>query len=146
MTAATALQAAIRSKLIADRGVTSLVDPDVIFDGTVRPEDFPCIIIGDGHTMIGRVSYGRRTFHEFHSIHVWTAGQALEDAKVIAGAVADALADGVGDTIAERVGLSRVQSYRVPATTVSGVRYMRDPTGRCLHAIVEFAAIMDEVA
>lgn len=135
MTAAVAVQKAIRSKLVADPNVLGFVGADAIFDRMRRPETAPCIVLGEGHTLFDRISYGRRVTQEYATIHVWTAGEALVDAKAFAGVVAGALADGVGE----------VPGFHVVAATVTNVRHMRDPSGRLLHAVVSFEALVEEV-
>ncbi len=45
-----ALQATIGNALAADPAVTAIVDPANIRGGSMRPENFPCILMGNGHT------------------------------------------------------------------------------------------------
>lgn len=144
MTASVALQQAIRTKLVADRNVLGFFGAEAIFDRTRRPEAVPCIVLGDGHTLLDRISYDRRVTHEHASIHVWTAGEALVDAKALAGVVVEALSDGVGETITHRIGGTRNETtYRVVCATITSVRHMRDPSGRLLHAVIAMEALVE---
>lgn len=135
MTASVALQKAIRSTLIADPNVLGFVGADAVFDRSTKPERFPCVVVGEAQTLFKRIAYGRRVTQEYATLHVWTSGEALIDAKALAGVVAEALADGVGE----------VPGFHVVGSTVTNIRAMRDPSERLLHAVVSFEALAEEV-
>ncbi len=135
MTASVALQKSIRSTLIADTGVLGFIGSDAVLDRSTKPERFPCVVIGEGQTIFNRIAYGQRVTHEYTTIHVWTSGEALIDAKALAGVVAEALAGGVGE----------VPGFHVVGSTVTNVRAMRDPSNRLVHAVVTFEALIEEV-
>jgi hypothetical protein len=128
-----ALQRAIRNALITDAGVTALVPAASIFDGAARPEAFPCIIIGDGQTVLAGDHYDSwRNVWTYADLHIWTEEAGLEAAKAIAGAVWDALG----------VELDVPGFLMSDGIHVTGTRYMRDPAQQHGHAIVSVEAFM----
>lgn len=134
-TSSVSVQKALHAKLVNNAALVALVSPSAIFDRTTKPEEFPCVIIGDGQAIFHKLAYGKRVTTQHFDVHAWVLGEALLDVKAIADAVAVALADGIGSTA----------DFREVAGTVIGCRVMRDPGGRCVHAIISFQTLVEEV-
>jgi hypothetical protein len=129
-----ALQKAIRARLIDTPAVADIVPADNIIDGTARPENFPCVIIGDGQTVLEGATGWHRSIRVYSDIHVWAKGSGLEAVKMSAGTVWAAISDRLivpGFLIADGV-------------KVTGTRYLRDPSGDVGHAIVSVEAVMGQ--
>ncbi|MBO9097643.1 MULTISPECIES: DUF3168 domain-containing protein [unclassified Rhizobium] len=87
-----ALQTAIRSALIADPAVATLVPADHIRAGGSRPDKTPCIIMSNGSTELhGRDYTAQRAAWVSLDLHVWTLGSGEDAAREIAFAVTTAL-------------------------------------------------------
>ena len=84
------LQKAVRLALVASSDVTALVPASVILDRNLRPEVFPCILIGEGHAMPSD-GLARVRHRAFLDLHVWTNEDDLASCKRIVGAIRDAL-------------------------------------------------------
>ncbi|KAB0679525.1 tail completion protein gp17 [Aureimonas leprariae] len=128
------LQRAIRARLVATPAVVALVDQAQIRDGFVRPESFPSILIGDGQTVLERVTYARRHVRTYADLHVFTHGEGLAGAKTVAAAVAGALATAPA-----------IDGFRMIDFEISGVRYLRDPDHEAGHAVVSVEALVEAV-
>ena len=122
------LQIAIRSRLISDSAVTDIVPAQSIFDGTTRPANFPCVIIGDGQTVRETVSINRDYVRVFADLHVWTKGTGLEAVKTLSGAVWQAMR--------RPLAIDGLVSFHV-----QGTRYLRDP-GDYGHSIITCDALI----
>jgi hypothetical protein len=133
--ASLALQSAVRARLVAAPSVLGLVPADQIFDRSTRPEVFPCVILGDGHTVHEGTTYSRRTVRVFADVHVWQHGDALADVKGLSGAVEAAL----------RGGSFPMDDFRCVDLAVTGTRFMRDPGNKHVHAVVSVEALLEEV-
>lgn len=133
--ASLAVQTAVRNRLVAAPAVIGLVPPAQIFDRSTRPEAFPCVILGDGHTIHEGTTYSRRTIRVFADLHVWQRGEALVDVKTLSGAVENAL----------RGGSFAMDGYRCVDLTVTGSRFLRDPGNVLVHAVVSVEALVEEV-
>lgn len=127
-------QIAIRSRLIADPAVITLVPAARIFDRNTRPEDMPCIIVGDGMTALEPITLTRSHVRIFADIHVWTDEAGLENVKTIAGAVQAALRDRL-----------TIPGFGVIDWRVNGTRFLRDP-GNAGHAVIACEALVKEKA
>ncbi|MYZ46459.1 DUF3168 domain-containing protein [Propylenella binzhouense] len=133
---ALALQAAIRSRLVADPGVTALVAASAIVDRG-RPETFPSILIGIGSTSPAGLTLDRRHVNVVLDVHVWTRESALVDVKVIAEAVREAL-DAADSWI--------LDGHRLVDLTLASARFMRDPAGEFGHGVVTIEALTERLA
>ncbi|MEO4040359.1 DUF3168 domain-containing protein [Hoeflea sp. CAU 1731] len=126
-----ALQKGIRAALVADAGVTDLVTATSIFDGRTRPENFPCVIMGEGQTVLEAITYARKHVRVYLDAHIWTKEAGLHDVKTIAGAVSTALA------------LSpAIDDHALVDFMVTGTRFMRDPKEEYGHAIISIEALI----
>lgn len=127
------VQTAIRSRLIAAPAVTALVPAASIFDHSTRPEHFPCIIIGDGQTVLEAVTYSRSHVRVFADVHIWTREAGLEAVKTITGHAQRALA-----------GKPTIDGVHVVDWRVTGARFLRDPGGEYGHAILSLETLIAE--
>jgi len=126
------LQAAIRSRLLRSPEVMNLVAADQVRDGSGRPENFPCIIIGDGQTVLAGHAGTYRTVEVFADLHIWTLEAGLEGAKAMGGAVWNALGRELD-----------VAGYDLhDGIHVEAARYVRDPSAEHGHAIISVRAFM----
>jgi hypothetical protein len=128
-----AVQGAIRSALVADVAVTGTVPAARIFDRNTRPEDFPCIIIGDGQTALEPITLTRRHVRVFADVHIWTEESGLVAVKTIAGNAAAALR-----------ARPSIAGFRVVDWIVKGTRFLRDPGGEFGHAVMSIEALLNE--
>lgn len=132
-----ALQAMIRTRLIADAATTALVPAFDILDRNHRPGQFPAIIIGEGTALMAD---NFDSFHDqaFADLHIWVQEDGLETGKAIAGACKAALRDGPWD----------VDGYRAINVRTTQARYLRDPelgVGPISHVVMTVQGIMIEV-
>lgn len=130
-----AIQAAIRTRLVASSAVTSLVPAASILDRNARPVPFPSIIIGEGQSVPDE-GIARNRHEVFADLHIWAAEPGLAQSKTIAGAIRAALADGRWT----------VPGLHVIDLQIASSRFMRDPDGLHSHGIVSLLFRVMEVA
>ncbi|MET3578209.1 hypothetical protein ABID19_001226 [Mesorhizobium robiniae] len=88
----TALQIAIRERLILDANVFALVPRENIRSNFTRPDKMPAVLIGNGTTELHGHDYaGQRAAWVYLDIHVWTIGEGLDATKALAFAVSNSL-------------------------------------------------------
>ena len=129
-----ALQRAIGDTLAADPAVTALVDPVNIRGGTMRPDRFPSILMGNGQTeFLGHASGSQYIARVFLTLHVWALEDGADTAKAIGFAVMNALkhapaADGFA-----------IDDFALPS-----VAWMRDPdpAQSYCHGVMTVEAVM----
>lgn len=127
-----AFQKALRARLVATPAVAALVAADRIFDGSARPESFPCIIIGDGQTVLEGHCPGWRNVTVYTDLHIWALEGGLAAVKAIAGEAWLA----IGRTL-------DVPGYLLSdGVHVTGARYLRDPSDKHGHAVLSVQAFM----
>jgi hypothetical protein len=126
------LQKTVRGVLVASPAVTALVAPAAIMDRGTRPETFPCVILGDGQTVLEGGSYSRKLVRVYLDLHFWTKGGDLAAVKVLAGAVGTALT-GIKPA---------VEDHDTVDFKVASARHMRDPSGEYGHAVVTVEALL----
>lgn len=129
------LQKAIRARLVVTSAVTSLVPASSILDRNARPEVFPCILIGEGQTLMD-AGIARDRSQVFTDLHVWQTEAGLAGCKGIVGAIRDALSDGYWT----------LDHHQVADLYLSSVRFMRDPDGIHSHGVVTVRAALVELA
>jgi hypothetical protein len=128
-----AVQLAIWNLLVASEAVTATVPAERIFEHQARPEEFPCIVIGDGQTVNESTTLSRRHVRVFADTHIWTNEEGLSNVKTIAGNVAAALRT-----------KASIEGFHVVDWKVTGTRFLRDP-GEIGHAIVTVETLVNEV-
>ncbi len=127
-----AFQQAIRERLVTTPAVLALVSADRIIDGAARPENFPCIIIGDGQTVLEGHYPGWRNVTVYCDLHIWALEAGLAAVKTIGNEVWTA----IGQTL-------DVPGYLLTdGVHTTGARYLRDPTEKHGHAILSVKALM----
>lgn len=132
-----ALQKAMVDRLRATSAVTDLVPADRI---SVRPpvvDAFPCVHLGAGQTVDPGMALARDLFEVYADIHVFDRGPDFTSVKRIAGAIREALA--------ERF-VAAVDEWHLFDVHVDGMRFMHDPDGVTVHAVVTIAAKAKAVA
>jgi len=127
-----ALQTAIRARLLATPAVTALVPANHIRDGAVRPEQFPCVLIGDGQTILKGHYNAYRNVEVRIDIHIWALESGLAVVKEIAGTVWNALGQSI-----EVPGFDLTDGIHVERSI-----YMRDPNGKNGHGVLSVRAFM----
>lgn len=127
-----ACQIAIHERLVADAALTALVPAASIFDGRTRPEEFPCITIGTGQTVLEPITLRRAHVRVYLGVELWTEEIGLENVKTIAGAATKALA-----------AKPEIPGFRVVDWLVTGTRFMRDPAN-VGHAVMNVEALLQE--
>lgn len=136
MSAALAVQKAIRARLIATSEVTNLVPANGIVDINQTPAPDPSIIIGEGQLVDNGTDFQRRHVRLFHDLHVWKREPALTGANAIAGAVREAILQGR---------LSLDPGFHCADVRTSNIRLMRDPDGETSHAVVTIETLVQEL-
>lgn len=134
---ASAVQKAIRARLIGAAAVTSLVPTASILDTNQRPAPNPSIILGEDQVVDPGTSIARDTVRVHSTIHVWRKENSLEGVKAIAGAVWKALK-------ASRLVLDT--GFECGDCRVSDTRFLRDPDGERSHGIIAVETLVREAA
>ena len=80
------LQKAIRQRLIASGDVLALVPETSVMDSNGRPEVTPCILIGEGQSVLRRFNATC-----YATLHVWVQEPGLVKAKDIGSAIVAAV-------------------------------------------------------
>jgi hypothetical protein len=115
-----ALQTAIRARLLDKPEVMALLyhDPARIRSGSTRPDKAPCVIMGDGQTVLHGNDYSSQSAAWVYiDLHVWTLDGGQEAAQQISGTVAAALS---------KYSL-KIDGGYCDHFTVKSVRHHRDP-------------------
>lgn len=129
-----ALQRSIGDALAVDPAVTALVDPANIRGGSMRPDDFPCILFGGGQTeFLGRASGSQYVARVYLTVHIWALVDGADTAKTIGFAVMNAL-----KKAPEASGFS-IDEFALPS-----VAWMRDPDPKqsYCHGVMTVEAVM----
>ncbi|TAI63455.1 DUF3168 domain-containing protein [Bradyrhizobium sp. Leo170] len=126
------LQKAIRSRLIASAELMALVPPDNVLDATGRPERMPCVLIGEGQSVLRRFDAT-----SYATLHVWFQEPGLVQCKQAASAIVEALR-----VDAQISGVLHLDGWTCHDLAITQTRFMRDPHGSYSHGIVSVAGIM----
>lgn len=129
-----ALQAAIGNRLAAYPAVTAHVDPANIRGGQMRPEDFPCILMGNGQTiLLGHASGSQYVARVFLTIHVWAVEDGADTAKAIGFAVMNALKQA-----------PEAEGFAIDDFDLPSIAWMRDPdpARSYTHGVMTVEAVM----
>ncbi|WP_102960216.1 DUF3168 domain-containing protein [Mangrovicella endophytica] len=134
MSAAYAVQKAIRGRLIDTAAVLALVPADSILDRNSRPAPDPSIILGEDQE-IDEGDIARRTIRVVSTLHVWKRETGLAGVKAISGAIRTAM----------RAALPPMDGWHFADCRVSSIRFLRDPDGETAHAVVTIETLAGEV-
>ena len=134
MSAALALQKAVRGRLVASPAVLALVEAAQIVDRHGTPAAFPSILLGEDQELDAEITFERRHVRVFSTLHVWDRSAGTTRAKAIAGAIRDAL-HGVDLPL---------DAGRLLDLKHASTRYLRDPDGQTTHAVVTLEALIQE--
>lgn len=129
-----ALQAAIGSALAADPAVTALVEPAHIRGGQMRPDHFPCILMGNGQTVfLGNAAGSQYVARTYMDVHVWALEDGADTAKAIGFAVMNVLKAAPVTT-----------GFAIDAFESPAIRWMRDPdpAKSYCHGVMTVEAVM----
>jgi hypothetical protein len=135
MSAALALQKAIRARLASFAPVTALVPASNIFDRHARPESFPAIVMGEDQELGEDVTLTRHHLRVFATLHLWHREPGLTGVKAIAGAIRNAV----------RAGFPELDTpYRRVDLRYESARFLRDPDGITSHGVVTLEARIED--
>lgn len=137
MSAALALQKALRARLVATPSVVALVPADAILDRNQRPVPIPSIVLGEAQVIDDGDDLQRRRVRIHHTVHIWKREPSLEGVTAISAAIRSAVRSARFD-----LGLG----FHGADVRVSDMRAMRDPDGETSHGIVVVEAIVEETA
>lgn len=129
-----ALQATIGNALAADPAVTAIVEPANIRGGSLRPDAFPCILMGNGHTeFLGHASGSQYVARVSFDLHIWALEDGADTAKTIGFVVMNALKQ------APAGGSFDIDDFALPS-----VVWMRDPDPKqsYCHGVMIVEAVM----
>lgn len=135
MSAALALQKAVRSRLTGTGSVTALVPASSILDRNQRPSPDPSIVLGEVQLVDEGTDFARRHVRAFHTIHVWKREPSLEGANAIMSAIQAAI---------HSARITLEAGYHCADCFVSSMRAMRDPDGETSHGVVTVEALIVE--
>lgn len=135
MIAETALQTALRARLVASPSVVALVPADNIRERNNRPNPKPSIILGDGQSVDEGDTIARNRLRIYCDLHVWIEEKSTAGAKAVAGAIRTAM----------RSKLSTSPGFHIVDARVESTRFLRDPDGLTSHAVITVNAIVEEI-
>ncbi|MGE0853647.1 MAG: DUF3168 domain-containing protein [Hyphomicrobiaceae bacterium] len=137
MTASLAVQKAVRARLVASNGVTSLVPEENILDTNQRPAPSPSILLGEAQDVDANRTLARDFTSVFLTMHIWQREPSLVGVKMIAGAVRRALGR------LTRLDLDD-EDFVCCDFRFESARFLRDPDGEMAHGVVTFVALIQE--
>lgn len=136
MSAALAVQKAIRARLVDTPAVVGLVPAASVLDRNSRPAPDPSIILGEDQA-VDEGDIARCNVRVYSTLHIWKKETGLVGVKAIAGAIRTALRTfprGVAD------------GFHFADCRVSDERFLRDPDGETAHGVVTVETLVHEVA
>lgn len=129
------LQKAIVARLRGTPAVVALCPSAAIFDRSTRPEVPICILLGEDQVVFEGLTYAQNHVSIFTTLHLWQKAQDFTTLKNLADAIRSAM---------------RPRLFLFGATVVrtafSGARFLRDPGGEYVHAVVTFESLIEEPA
>ncbi|SKA26342.1 DUF3168 domain-containing protein [Consotaella salsifontis] len=135
MSAALAVQKAIRARLVTSIEISMHVPAANILDRNSRPAPDPSIIIGEDQE-VEEGDIARRVVRVYSTLHVWKKEPGLVGVKTIAGAIRAAV----------RLGnFAETSGFHFGDCRVSSTRFLRDPDGETAHAVVTIETLVSEV-
>jgi Protein of unknown function (DUF3168) len=123
----------VQATIIKRLNAAQVLPQHTIFDRGGRPEIFPCIIVGEAHTIYPDYS---NNFHiqTVADLHVWTKEADLVSAKLIAGRARAAIFKAPW----------LVEGFRCINLRIETSRFLRDPDGIHSHAVLSVTAVLLE--
>jgi len=134
MSAALALQKAIRARLVSDPGVLALVPAGNIIDGHGGPKSFPAILIGEDLETASDLTMDRRHITVYLTLHAWSHEPGMTDVKAIVEAIRKAI-----QTPVQIEAPDRLIDLRFEAA-----RFVRDVDTLTAHGVVTLEAVVEE--
>lgn len=135
MSAALAVQKAIRARLAGYSEVTEKVPAANILDRNARPNPIPSIIIGEDQEIEGD-DLARRNVRVISTLHIWVKETGTTGSKAIAGAIRAAVFARFGENL---------DGFHFADCRVSSTRFLRDPDGETSHGVVTIETLVHEV-
>ncbi|RWD80605.1 MAG: DUF3168 domain-containing protein [Mesorhizobium sp.] len=130
----TALQTALRARLIEQAYVMALVPRDNVLAGSIRPDKTPAILMSSSTTALHGHDYtAQRAAWVYLDIHIWTLDQGLDAAKEIAFAVCNAL---------DSKWKLQIDGGYCDHCKVTRAVYPRDPDPRYGHGVLSVEALI----
>lgn len=115
--------------------LTRVLKSTKIYDRVPDTAATPYIQVGDDQVIPDKADCFERSCEVISTIHVYTYdGQGRAGAKAIAGQVVDAL---------ENAELGVDPDYAHLLTLHEGTRYLDEPDGRTVHAVLTFKTLLD---
>lgn len=136
MSAALAVQKAIRARLVSLSDITTLVPAANILDRNSRPAPDPSIVLGEDQE-VDEERIARNVVRVYSTLHVWKKEAGLVGVKAIAGAIRSAVQAGH---------LVTVSRYHFGDCRVAATRFLRDPDGETAHGVVTIETLVSEVS
>lgn len=134
MSAALAVQKAIRARLVATASVLEVVPAANILDRNSRPAPDPSIVLGEDQVVDeGRIA--RNVVRVYSTLHIWKREPGLVGVKAIAGAIRTAVR-GLRNSVEA--------PYQFGDCLVSSERFLRDPDGETAHGVVTIETLVSE--
>lgn len=110
----------------------ALVPDANIMDRNTRPEIFPCIILGEGQTVVDDATCIVAA-EVFLNLHIWTIENVMTACKSISGEVQRALRNAEG-----------MQDGWDLSFHFEDAVYLRDPNGEHSHAVLTFRVLAED--
>ncbi|TFF27515.1 DUF3168 domain-containing protein [Jiella endophytica] len=136
MSAALAVQKAIRGRLAVSASVTDLVPAASILDRNSRPAPDPSIILGEDQE-VDEERIARNVVRVYSTLHVWKKEAGLVGVKAIAGAIRASV---------QSARFASIEGFHFGDCRVSSTRFMRDPDGETAHGVVTIETLVSEVS
>lgn len=124
------LQTAVRARLVASSEVTTLVPAANVLDG-LDLDRMPSIVLGEAQIENDEFDF----WSVFLTLHIWAESDHTGDVKLIAAAVEDAIS---GSSI-------EAEGFRTSNVRITGGRFLRDPDGKHVHAVLDIAGMLQRV-
>jgi hypothetical protein len=132
VSAALAVQKALRARLAAAPAVVALVPVASILDRNSRPAPDPSIVFGEDQLVDeGRIA--RDVVRVYSTLHLWKREPGLVGVKEIAGAIRATMRAGR---------LGPAPGYHFGDSYVSSERFLRDPDGETAHGVITIETLV----
>lgn len=133
----TAIERAIRARLVNSPAVIALVPIGHILDRHARPAPDPAIILGEDQVIDTHETIARDTVRVYSTLHVWKRELSFDGVKAITGAIRRAIGR------VSRLDLGDAEFFCADCR-VDSARYLRDPDGETSHAIVVLNSLVQQ--